>query len=168
MNKYDNTLMSLARLTAKESYCKRRQVGAVIVKKGRPIANGYNGTVPGMKNDCEDVKLICNSCGHEVEYGAVGESHCVDGTVIEDSKTKEEVVHAEANAIIFAARHGIMLDSCSIYVTTAPCMNCATLIIGSGIKEVVYEDSYNTENGLKLLIEAGVKVRQYKRVSNEI
>jgi dCMP deaminase len=136
MNKYNKTFMRIAYAWGEESYCKRKKVGAVIVKDNREISSGYNGTISGAKNECEE-----NSSSGLV--------------------TKNTVVHAEANAITFAAKNGISTDNCSLYVTLSPCINCANLIIQSGIKKVFYSEDYRDSSGIDYLRENGIVVEKF-------
>jgi len=120
----------MARVWAKNSYCKRRQVGALLVKNKMIISDGYNGTPSGFENVCED----------------------------ENDKTKSYVLHAEANAITKVAKSANSSDGATLYVTAAPCIECAKLIIQAGIKRVVYSDDYRLEEGINLLKRAGIEV----------
>ncbi len=120
----------MAGIWAKNSYCKRRQVGALIVKERMIISDGYNGTPSGFENICED------------ETGA----------------TKPYVLHAEANAISKIAKSGNSSDGSTMYVTASPCLECAKLIIQAGIKRVVYKDEYRLTDGIDLLKRAGIEV----------
>ena len=127
----------LAHLNAAESYAalshsNRSKVGAVLVKKQRVISVGYNGTPTGWDNCCED---------------AVG-------------KTKTEVIHAESNALMFAAKYGVSTDGCSLVTTMSPCIECAKLIYQAGIVEVYYRDKYRDDAGLDFLTKCGVKLCQ--------
>lgn len=127
----DRSYMRMAYNWAENSYAIRRKVGALIVKDGMIISDGYNGTPSGFPNVCEDA----------------------------DNATLPHVLHAEANAITKLARHGGMgSEGATIYTTTQPCMECSKLIIQAGIKRVVYVESYHDESGLMLLKEAGVEV----------
>lgn len=120
----------MAVIWAENSYCKRRQVGALIVKDKMIISDGYNGTPAGFENICED----------------------------ENNLTKPYVLHAEANAITKVAASANSSKGATIYVTAAPCIECAKLIIQSGIQRVVYSEKYRVEDGLNLLIRAGIQV----------
>ena len=120
----------MARIWAGNSYCERRQVGALIVKDEMIISDGYNGTPCGFENVCED----------------------------ENGVTKPYVLHAEANAITKVAKSNNNSLSATLYVTASPCIECATLIIQSGITRVVYCDSYHSEDGVNLLKRIGVEV----------
>ncbi len=130
MEKFDNSYMEMASVWARNSYCKRRQVGALIVKDRMIISDGYNGTPSGFENICED------------ESGA----------------TKPYVLHAEANAITKVAKSGNSSSGATLYVTSSPCIECSKLIIQSGIKRVVYKDEYRLDDGINLLRRAGVEV----------
>ena len=130
MEKFDASYMEMAAVWAKNSYCKRRQVGALIVKDRMIISDGYNGTPSGFENICED------------EYGV----------------TKPYVLHAEANAITKVAKSGNSSDGATLYVTAAPCIECSKLIIQAGISRVVYSDEYRVTDGIDLLARAGIEV----------
>lgn len=132
MEKFDERYIEMASVWAKNSYCKRRQVGALIVKDRMIISDGYNGTPAGFENICED------------ESGA----------------TKPYVLHAEANAITKVAKSGNNSNDATLYVTASPCMECAKLIIQSGIKRVVYRDEYRLTDGIDLLKRAGISVEK--------
>jgi len=129
-SKFDASYLEMARVWAKNSYCVRRQVGALIVKDRMIISDGYNGTPSGFENVCED----------------------------ESGKTKPYVLHAEANAITKVAKSSNSSDGATLYVTAAPCVECAKLIIQSGIKRVVYQDDYRVRDGLDLLERAGIEI----------
>ncbi len=128
----DCRYLRMAKIWAENSYCTRRQVGALIVKNKMIISDGYNGTPSGFPNICEG----------------------------EDGLTLPYVLHAEANAITKIARSGNNSDGATLYVTDAPCIECAKLIIQSGIKRVVYARSYRLTDGIELLTKAGIKVEQ--------
>ena len=130
MNKFDEKYLAMAEVWAGNSYCRRRQVGALLVKDRMIISDGYNGTPSGFENICED------------ESGA----------------TKPYVLHAEANAISKVAKSGNSSDGATLYVTASPCIECAKLIIQAGIKRVVYSEKYRLEDGINLLKRAGIEV----------
>ena len=132
MNKFDDKYMQMASVWATNSYCKRRQVGALIVKDRMIISDGYNGTPSGFENICED----------------------------ENGVTKPYVLHAEANAISKVAQSGNSSEGATLYVTASPCMECAKLIIQSGIRRVVYRDEYRLTDGIDLLRRAGIEVEK--------
>lgn len=126
----DLRYLRMARIWAKNSYCKRRQVGALVVKDKMIISDGYNGTPSGFENICED----------------------------ENNLTKPYVLHAEANAITKLARSSNNSDRATLYVTAAPCLECSKLIIQAGIKRVVYGEEYRLEDGINLLRRANIEV----------
>ncbi|MCC8186334.1 MAG: dCMP deaminase family protein [Bacteroides sp.] len=126
----DKRYLRMASIWAENSYCRRRQVGALIVKEKMIISDGYNGTPSGFENVCED----------------------------ENNLTKPYVLHAEANAITKIARSNNSSDGATLYVTASPCIECAKLIIQAGIKRVVYSEKYRLEDGINLLRRAGIEV----------
>ena len=132
MEKFDRSYIEMAGVWARNSYCKRRQVGALLVKDRMIISDGYNGTPSGFENICED----------------------------ENGLTKPYVLHAEANAISKVAQSGNSSKGATLYVTASPCMECAKLIIQAGIRRVVYRDPYRLTDGIDLLVKAGVEVEQ--------
>jgi dCMP deaminase len=130
--KFDKSYLKMAHIWAQNSYCERRKVGALIVKNRMIISDGYNGTPAGFENICED----------------------------ENGSTKPYVLHAEANAITKVAKSGNSSEGATLYVTDSPCIECAKLIIQSGIKRVVYHRKYRITDGLDLLKRAGVEVEE--------
>lgn len=126
----DKRYLKMANIWAENSYCKRRQVGALLVKNKMIISDGYNGTPSGFENVCEE----------------------------EDNTTKPYVLHAEANAITKVARSNNSSEKATLYVTSSPCIECAKLIIQSGIIRVIYSEKYRLEDGIKLLKRAGIEV----------
>jgi dCMP deaminase len=130
MEKFDRSYMEMASVWSRNSYCKRRQVGALIVKDRMIISDGFNGTPSGFENICED----------------------------ENGVTKPYVLHAEANAITKVAKSGNNSDGSTLYVTSSPCLECSKLIIQSGIKRVVYQEEYRLTDGIDLLRRAGIEV----------
>lgn len=139
MSKFDERYLEMAQVWAKNSYCKRRQVGALIVKDRMIISDGYNGTPSGFENICEDDSGI----------------------------TKPYVLHAEANAITKVAKSGNSSQGSTLYVTASPCMECAKLIIQAGIKRVVYMDEYRLRDGIELLERAGVECVHFIKENEE-
>ena len=126
----DKRYLRMASIWSENSYCKRRQVGALIVKDKMIISDGYNGTPSGFENVCED----------------------------ENNVTYPYVLHAEANAITKIARSNNNSEGSTLYVTDSPCIECAKLIIQAGIKRVVYSRKYRLDDGLKLLEKANIEV----------
>ena len=128
--KFDERYLEMARIWSKNSFCQRRQVGALVVKDGMIISDGYNGTPSGFENICED----------------------------DNGVTKPYVLHAEANAITKLARSNNNSEGATIYITASPCIECAKLIIQSGIRRVVYGENYRLTDGIDLLRRAGIEV----------
>ena len=130
--RYDKAYLKMAREWAKLSHCTRKQVGALIVKDGMIISDGYNGTPTGFENICED----------------------------EENYTKWYVLHAEANAITKVSSSTQSSQGATLYVTLSPCKDCSKLIFQAGIVRVVYYEEYKDRSGLDFLIEGGVEVTQ--------
>jgi dCMP deaminase len=128
----DQRYLKMAMIWSQNSYCKRRQVGALLVKEKMIISDGYNGTPSGFENICED----------------------------ENNHTKPYVLHAEANAITKVAKSNNSSDGATLYVTSSPCLECSKLIIQAGIKRVVFTESYRLDDGINLLKRANIKVKQ--------
>lgn len=125
----DRRYLRMARIWAENSYCQRRQVGAILVKEQMIISDGFNGTPSGFENICED----------------------------DSGVTKPYVLHAEANAITKVARSNNSSDGSTLYVTASPCLECSKLIIQSGIRRVVFNELYRITDGLDLLRRAGIE-----------
>ncbi len=136
--KFDRAYLRMAKEWAKLSHCKRKQVGAIIVKDSMIISDGYNGTPSGFENDCED----CNG------------------------DTKWYVLHAEANAITKVAASTQSSKGATLYVTLSPCRECSKLVHQAGIVRVVYHKKYKDDSGLSFLVKAGVEVIQITDLSN--
>lgn len=125
----DRRYLRMAAIWAENSYCKRRKVGAIIVKGSMIISDGFNGTPSGFENVCED----------------------------ESGVTKPYVLHAEANAITKVSRSNNSSDGATLYITASPCVECSKLIIQAGIRRVVFNEIYRITDGLDLLKRAGVE-----------
>jgi len=128
----DKRYLKMADIWSQNSYCKRRKVGALLVKDKMIISDGYNGTPSGFENVCED----------------------------ENNKTKSYVLHAEANAITKVAKSGNSSLDATLYVTSSPCLECSKLIIQAGIKRVVFTENYRLEDGINLLKRANIEIEQ--------
>ncbi|MEX0980781.1 MAG: dCMP deaminase family protein [Bacteroidales bacterium] len=137
--KIDKRYLQMARIWATNSYCKRRQVGALLVKEKMIISDGYNGTPSGFENECEDG----------------------------NNNTKAYVLHAEANAITKVAKSGNSSEGSTLYITTSPCIECAKLIIQSGIIRVVFTEKYRINDGLDLLERAKIELVHLADISDE-
>jgi len=133
----DKRYLRMAKIWAENSYCLRRQVGALIIKDKMIISDGYNGTPSGFENICE-----------EKETGL----------------TKSYVLHAEANAITKVSKSNNSSEGATLYVTTSPCMECSKLIIQAGIKRVVYNEKYRITDGLDILKRAGIELVDYSLI----
>ncbi len=131
----DQRYLKMAAIWAVNSYCKRRRVGALIVKDKMIISDGYNGTPSGFENVCED----------------------------NENKTKPYVLHAEANAITKVAKSNNSSEGATLYVTSSPCMECAKLIIQAGIIRVVFADNYRVNDGAILLKRANIEIMQVEK-----
>ena len=136
LNKYDKAYLRIAKEWSLLSYCKRKQVGAIIVKDRMIISDGYNGTPSGFENCCED----------------------------EEGLTQWYVLHAEANAILKVARSTQSCENATLYITLSPCRECSKLIHQSGIKRVVYQMGYRDTSGVDFLRKAGVVVDQIENL----
>lgn len=128
----DKRYLRMAHIWAENSYCRRRKVGAILVKDKMIISDGFNGTPAGFENVCEDA----------------------------DGATKPYVLHAEANAITKVAKSANNCDGSTLYITAAPCIECSKLIIQAGIRRVVYAEDYRSEEGLDLLRRVGIECVQ--------
>lgn len=147
--KYLGTYMKTARLFAEHSSAVRKKVGAVIVKDDRIISIGYNGMPAGWDNTCEEEVIVAEVDGNP-------------GRVIRELKTKPEVIHAESNAIAKLAKSTESGNGASMFITCAPCVECAKMIYQSGIKEVFYEEEYRSNDGIDFLNKCGLSIRQIK------
>ncbi len=132
----DKRYLRMTRIWAENSYCRRRKVGAIIVKNSMIISDGFNGTPSGFENVCED----------------------------ENGVTKAYVLHAEANAITKVARSNNSSDGATLYVTASPCLECSKLIIQAGIRRVVFNELYRLADGIELLNRAGVETVHIKEI----
>ena len=130
---WDRYFMNLALQAATRSTCPRKHVGAVIVRDKTILSTGYNGSIRGAPH-CTDVGCLMEN------------NHCV------------RTVHAEANALVQAARHGVLLDGSQIYVTASPCFNCFKLIANAGIRTVYYGEFYRDERVLQFARDAGIEM----------
>ena len=138
----DATYLGTAILHSKLSKAKRKQVGAVLLTKQGVTLTGYNGTPTGLDNACEELKP--QPFPNKPEY-----------------VTKPEVIHAELNCILKAAKEGISVIDSKIYVTLAPCIACSAMLVQCQVKEVVYQEDYRDMKGVELMKKAGINVRKY-------
>lgn len=140
----DETYMGTAMLHARLSKALRAQVGAVLVTKQGVTLTGYNGTAVGRPNECEE--------------------ECIDKDWFVTRVTKPEVIHAELNCIMKAAREGVSCVDATVYVTLAPCVQCAAMMLQAGVKRVVYMKEYRDNSGIKLLQESNVVIQSYNQI----
>ncbi len=153
--------MESAELSAKMSFCKRLQVGAVLVKENRILANAWNGTISGLDNSCEEISWRCKFCGFSSAEKFEKCPNCSLEFVEEVQKTSEFVLHAEQNILTFSAKVGISTDGCTLYVTHSPCKMCAKMVAQSGISRVVYKKEYRDLDGIDFLKRVGVEVEKF-------
>jgi len=138
--RYDQLYMRLAQEIGNMSHAEKLKVGTVAVRDGNILSMGFNGTPAGWNNDCE-----------YKDYNDDGSYKL---------KTKEEVIHSEANMVCKAARDGVSLKGATAYVTIAPCAHCALLMLQSGINRVIFKDFYKTDSGIKILKQSNVEVKK--------
>lgn len=134
--RYIDFFMKSVDISAQMSYSKRYKVGAIIVRDNRIIVNSWNGTPSGFPNECEDL---------------------IDGKLV----TKSTVIHAEANALMFAAKNGISTTGTDMYISLSPCINCSLLILQSGIKRVFFKERYRVTDGIDILKQNGIEVFEF-------
>jgi dCMP deaminase len=168
--KFQKLYNNIAHEVAKMSHARRLQVGAVIVKDDRVISMGYNGMPAGWDNNCED-KEWCSGGGwlspEEIEEGWPHEGTYLDaeGNTMQGRyrlKTKPEVLHAESNAIAKLAKSNDSGEGADLFVTHAPCMDCAKLIFQSGIRRVYFNQNYRDDSGIRFLRASGVEVIKHE------
>lgn len=136
--KWDSTFINIAHLIAEHSTCVKSQVGALLVQNRRIISTGYNGTAPGFHEHCG-----AHFSGANFNDPDVLEEHAMWSSLYE--------LHAESNALLFAAKHGISPEDATVYITMSPCVQCAKLLISAQVKRVVYAEEYRDTAGIKLL-----------------
>jgi dCMP deaminase len=142
--------MSIAEQVAGRSTCIRRACGAVLVKEKRILATGYNGAPAGLRH-CEEIGCLREQLGVPS-----GEKHELC-----------RAIHAEQNAVVQAARHGIAIDGATVYCTHQPCVLCGKILINAGVREIVYRDAYPDPLAQQMLEEAGVELRECPRDSGD-
>jgi len=143
----DSVYMGVALLHARLSKAKRKAVGAALVTKHGVVLGGVNGTPIGLSNECEELK-------HDVMV------NCYGTYPVQTLVTRKEVIHAELNCILKAAKEGVSVEGATIYTTLSPCVPCSAMLINAGIKELVWQETYRDTSGLDLLKEAGIITRQ--------
>ena len=165
---YDIAYMKMAEAFATLSYARRKQVGAIIVSKNdQVISQGFNGTPHGFSNICEEILFADNvklNLDNDIEKFNAYADNLEAGTYEKMSeipyrlKTKPEVLHAETNAITKCAKYSNSTEGATLYVTLAPCLNCAKLIVQAEIARVVYKEYHNEDDGINFLKSCGVDV----------
>lgn len=158
----DTMFTMICQVVAQRSTCWRSQVGAVIVKEGRVVSMGYNGPVSGMPA-CEDMPNVLE-CPTKEDFPQWKKDH----PLMCQGAGCTRSLHAETNAIAFAARAGVSVEGCTMYCTMSPCINCAKVIVNSGIKKLVYMEEYRDTAGLDLLKSAGIVVVHLDAIDGEI
>ena len=178
MRKYDKFMIETAQALSSLSTCKRGQVGAIVSKGGRILVTGYNGTISGQDNNCEYKYVECGRCKKHLEIADEVLAVVTDITIVCSDcradndyknvnkhiklKTNDLTLHAEQNAIAYAAKLGIPLDDTTMYVSMSPCKQCAKLIAQSGVTRVVYANEYRDTTGIEFLKFVGVEVNKYE------
>jgi len=182
LEKYKKAMIRISEIFSEYSYCERKKVGCVIsIDNGRVLIPGYNGTISGMNNCCEETLLSCPDCetGHKFDpnnityldnyvykCGNCGMRHkYTDLASLKKllvTKTNEFTLHAEQNAIAYASKRGISLEGSTIFITASPCKTCSKLIAQAGIKEVVFVEHYRDLAGVDFLKKLGITTIQYE------
>lgn len=163
MKNWDKTFIEIAEKFAEQSTCVKRKVGAVLVKDLRILSTGYNGTPSGFCN-CKDVfgngpnEIATKAIFYKSDFpSSLNSKKSFQGYYFTHHEFADRFeIHAEQNCIAFAAKNGVSTEDCTLYITTAPCVNCAKIIIASGVKKVVYKEIYKNDFGIQLLNEAGI------------
>lgn len=153
----DTMFTMICQVVAQRSTCWRSQVGAVIVKEGRVVSMGYNGPVSGMP-----------ACTKPLGSFPLDQLEDYTSSTACMGPGCTRSLHAETNAIAFAARAGVAVEGCTMYCTMSPCINCAKVIVNSGIKKLVYMEEYRDTTGLDLLKSAGITVVHLDAIDGEI
>ena len=159
--KFIDYYMDVAERTAKLSSAIRRQVGAVIVKENRILSYGYNGMPTGWTNECEYKEYMPGDSRDGELYPFEEYDKTVESNRRFRLVTKDEVLHAESNAIAKVSGSTESSEDATLFVTTAPCIHCAKMIFQSGIKSVFYRDTYRDDAGIEFLEKGGVSVTRY-------
>lgn len=148
---WDQYFIDITHLVATRSTCLRRQVGALLVKNRNILATGYNGTPSGISH-CEDT-----GCLRERLNVPSGERHELC-----------RGLHAEQNAIIHAARHGVNIDGATLYCTTMPCVICTKMLINAGVERIVYEEGYADQLAQEMMAETGIEICRFERLTERV
>lgn len=161
-NKEYSLYMDIAIRAAQDSHAVRKKVGSCILTKSRGLYLGYNGTLPGMDNTCEE-KIYSNGAGAWLDIETLEETYPYEDEIGRYKlKTKEGIIHSEINSLCKMAREGVSAEGATIFVTLSPCATCSSIIASSGIKKVVYLEEYRDTRGIEMLRDFGVEVIQFK------
>ena len=168
LHRYHELYMDIARRVAEMSYARRLHVGAVVVKDGRIISMGWNGMPSGWDNNCENVEWMDRSAGGWLDPEEIEQKWPLEGIYMDKAgeeyvsryrlKTKPEVLHAESNAIAKLAKSNDSGSGADLFVTHAPCIECAKLIHQSGVSRVFYSEDYRDDSGVRFLENSGVEI----------
>ena len=168
-DKLDGVYMGSAILQAGLSRAIRAKVGAVLVTKQGVVLTGYNGTARGQDNDCEIKEYMSRDAGGWLNPDEVAERWPLIeyDKMVESNRryrlvTKYDVIHAELNCVLKAAREGVSCVDGTVYVTMSPCEHCAALLVQVGVSRVVYKDDYRDDAGITFLRRSGINVEQHK------
>lgn len=165
----DNMFSQIVQVVAQRSTCLRYQVGALIVREGRIVSMGYNGPVSG-RPECKQIpsfdKLITDPAYADRPVSRVINELNGDPLLCEGPGCTRSL-HAETNAIAFAAKAGVSVEGCTLYCSLSPCINCAKVIVNSGIKEVKFLKKYRNEEGIRFLQESGITVVDMGEMADE-
>lgn len=162
MNKEYSLYMDIAIRAAQDSHAVRKKVGSCILTKSRGLYLGYNGTLPGMDNTCEE-KIHSNGAGGWMDEVSFKEVYPYEDDLGHYKlRTLDGVVHSEINSLCKMAREGVSAEGATIFVTLSPCATCSSIIASSGIKKVVYLEEYRDIRGIDMLRDFGVEVIQFK------
>jgi len=160
--KFIDYFMDIAERTAKLSTAKRLQVGSIIVKDNRIVSIGYNGMPPGWTNECENTIFVLNEEVIGTDMVSLGYTQSENGNWFK-TKTKPEVIHAEANAIAKLAKSSESGDGSVMFLTHAPCIDCAKQVFTAGIRKVIYKNDYRSDKGVVFLQQCGIGVDRYSK-----
>lgn len=163
MNKEYSLYMDIAIRAAQDSHAVRKKVGSCILTKSRGLYLGYNGSLPGADNNCED-KIYSNGAGAWLDSETLEETYPYEDEIGRYKlKTRDGIIHSEINSLCKMAREGVSAEGATIFVTLSPCATCSSIIASSGIKKVVYLERYRDTKGIEMLEAFGVEVVQYEK-----
>lgn len=163
--KHEHLVMKWCDDLAELSYCERAKMGAIIMIDEKTFITGYNGTLEGFENKCDDISLVCNICNIAVDPDdyVEGEKHCKTGYIEKRPKSNLNVVHAETNAILHAGVNGMSVVGKTMFMTTSPCITCANNIVKAKLGKIIYKNEHDDLRGLETLRKANVTVVRYNK-----